>query len=132
LDLVDNILLSQPAGFVNDITFTNDAAYLTDSFGKTDGEHRYYRLPLDPASGLPDPGGVTTILLAGDWLILVNSSTGVLYRVDPMTGEVTSLDLGGEAVLAGDGLVINGMTLYVVDAEFGVPGATYEVIRVDK
>jgi hypothetical protein len=97
MELVDNVTLSEAAGFVNDVTVTGDGAYLTDSF-----THVLYRLPLDPETGIPDPAGVTTIPLGGDfqpeagfnangivatangrWLIVVNSvarapSTGLI------------------------------------------------------
>ena len=45
---------------------------------------------------------------------IVNSTTGALYRVVPQTGEATQIDLGGDSVSAGDGLLLRGRTLYVV------------------
>jgi sugar lactone lactonase YvrE len=128
MELVDNVTLSEAAGFVNDVTVTGDGAYLTDSF-----THVLYRLPLDPETGIPDPAGVTTIPLGGDfqpeagfnangivatangrWLIVVNSASGTLYRVDPSSGVATAVDLGSATVVSGDGLVLSGNTLYVV------------------
>lgn len=50
----------------------------------------------------------------GEWLIVVNSTVGALYRVDPQTGDATQIDLGGASVTAGDGLLLQGSTLYVV------------------
>jgi hypothetical protein len=50
----------------------------------------------------------------GDYVIIVNSTTGTLYRVDPLTGEAMTIDLGGESVTSGDGLVRQGNTLFVV------------------
>jgi hypothetical protein len=50
----------------------------------------------------------------GRWLIVVNSSTGALYRVDPTSGEAALIDLGGDSVLQGDGILLAGKTLYVV------------------
>lgn len=50
----------------------------------------------------------------GDTLILVNSIDGLLYNVDPNTGEATLIDLGGDTVLNGDGILLQGKTLYVV------------------
>jgi DNA-binding beta-propeller fold protein YncE len=50
----------------------------------------------------------------GAWLIVVNSTVGALYRVDPQTGEATQIDLGGASVAAGDGLLLQGSTVYVV------------------
>jgi sugar lactone lactonase YvrE len=44
----------------------------------------------------------------------VNSATGLLYRVDPETGQATEVDLGGNSLPNGDGLLVRGRTLYVV------------------
>lgn len=130
LDLVHNITLSPAAGFVNDVIITREAAYLTDSFAPV-----LYRLGLDP-NGLPDPGDVSTLFLDGfgttqgfnangivatsddRWLLVVNSSSGLLYRVDPATGVSEVVDLGSENALSGDGMVLDGTTLYVVQNAF--------------
>ena len=50
----------------------------------------------------------------GNSLIVVNSTLGTLYRVDPDTGEATEIDLGGESVTNGDGILLQGKTLYVL------------------
>ncbi|HET9909616.1 MAG TPA: hypothetical protein VFQ23_23415, partial [Anaerolineales bacterium] len=47
-------------------------------------------------------------------LIIVNSTEGALYTVDPNTGIATRIDLGTGAVPAGDGILLQGKTLYVV------------------
>jgi hypothetical protein len=47
-------------------------------------------------------------------LILVQSNTGLLFNVDPDTGAATTIDLGGYSVTAGDGILLEGQTLYVV------------------
>jgi sugar lactone lactonase YvrE len=44
----------------------------------------------------------------------VHSSLGVLYRIDPATGAATTIDLGGASVPSGDGILLQGRTLYVV------------------
>lgn len=44
----------------------------------------------------------------------MNSTTGLLYKVDPESGEATEIDLGGETVTNGDGILLDGKTLYVV------------------
>ena len=126
MELVQNISLSSGAGFVNDAIVTNDAVYLTDSFAPV-----LYRVGLD-ANNIPDAGDVATLPLNGfvsvggfnangievtedgSSLIVVNSTTGVLYRVDPATGDATAIDLGGESAVSGDGLVLSGKKLYVV------------------
>ena len=118
--------LASGATFVNDVVVTRDGAYLTDSFNQV-----LYRIPIAPDGTL----GATaeTIPLSGDiayttgfnangidatpdgrWLVLVQSNTGLLFRVDPATGVAREIDLGGETVTAGDGILLDGRTLYVV------------------
>ncbi len=50
----------------------------------------------------------------GRTLIVVNYILGELFKVDPETGFATRIDLGGESVPFGDGLILRGKTLYVV------------------
>jgi sugar lactone lactonase YvrE len=118
--------LADPGIFINDVIVTRDAAYFTNS-----NEAVFYRLPLGPAGALPED--VEEIALTGDWqqvggfnangieatpdgkwLIIVNSTVGALYRVDPTTGWATQIDLQGESVSAGDGLLFRDGLLYVV------------------
>jgi hypothetical protein len=48
-------------------------------------------------------------------LLVGETSTGKLFRVDPDTGIATQVDLGDEVLLPGpDGLELRGNTLYVV------------------
>jgi hypothetical protein len=126
--LVQEYTLTAPGTFVNDVIVTRDAAYFTQS-----NLAEYYRVPLGPGGQLAAPGDVQTIPLSGDWqqvagfnangieaapngefLIIVNSTTGALYRVEPLSGVATQIDLGGASVSAGDGLLLRGHTLYVV------------------
>jgi hypothetical protein len=111
--------------FINDVVITRDTAYLTDSFQPV-----IYAVALDQ-NGLPT-GTPETIPLSGDFifvagafngngieakgdtLILVNGATGLLYMVDPSTGVATSIDLGGASVPNGDGILLDGKALYVV------------------
>jgi sugar lactone lactonase YvrE len=116
--------------FINDVVVTRDAAYFTDS-----GKPVLYRVPLGPQGELPDPSAVEEIPLGdgfdfdpaqfvnangieatpnGKWLILANTGFASLYKVDPLTGEATKIDLGGSDVPDVDGLVLAGKTLYVV------------------
>ena len=115
--------------FVNDAIVTREAVYFTDSFRPV-----LYRLPLLAGGKLPDQSAVKDIPLSGDFvfvpgafnangieatpngksLIVVNSARGELYRVDPATGHATLIDLGGGSVPSGDGLLLDGHTLYVV------------------
>ncbi|HKF86912.1 MAG TPA: nuclear transport factor 2 family protein [Propionibacteriaceae bacterium] len=47
-------------------------------------------------------------------LLVVQSATGLLFRVDPLTGVATRVDLGETLLTNGDGLLVVGTTLYVV------------------
>ncbi|HET9387412.1 MAG TPA: hypothetical protein VFO67_19910 [Gemmatimonadales bacterium] len=117
-----------PATLVNDVIVTRDAAYFTDSFQPV-----LYKLPLGPGGALPDSSDVEEIALGGfefvpggfnangivatpngDWLIINNTDLGTLYWVDPNTGEATQIDLGGDTVPSGDGLLLDGRHLYVM------------------
>jgi sugar lactone lactonase YvrE len=113
--------------FINDVVITNDAAYFTNS-----SQQELYRVPLAsngeplltnetiPLSGdyVFTPGAFNANGIAatpnGDTLIIVNSVDGVLYNVDPATGVATRIDLGGASVPNGDGILLQGKTLYVV------------------
>ena len=116
------------AGFINDVVITREAAYFTNS-----AQAVFYRIPLRQNGQLPDTSVVQILSLIGDWqqvagfnangidatpngkqLIIVNSTTGTLYLVDPNTGWTDAIDLGGAAVNAGDGILLDGKTLYVV------------------
>ena len=50
----------------------------------------------------------------GRALIIVQSSTGFLFRVDPRTGVTRRIDIGDAVMTNGDGLLLIGRTLYVV------------------
>ncbi|MFJ9828004.1 SMP-30/gluconolactonase/LRE family protein [Streptomyces sp. NPDC101160] len=113
---------------VNDVVLTPGAAWFTDSY-----QPQLYRLALDRA-GEP-VGAPETVPLGGDWtqgpdftangiartsdgraLLVVNTVAdgGTLMRVDPATGTATAVDLGGLKIPNGDGLLLLGRTLYVV------------------
>lgn len=118
-----------PGTLVNDVIVTRGAAYFTDSF-----RPYIYRVPLGPGGSLPDQAAVEEIALGsgfgfvpgqvnangivaspdGDWLIINNTFLGTLYRVDPATGDATEIGLGGAAVPSGDGLLLDGKDLYVM------------------
>jgi hypothetical protein len=100
--------LTAPGSFVNDVIVTRDAAYFTDSFRPV-----FYRLPLGPGGSLPDPGAVEEIPLSGDYVFLPGSFNANGIEATP-NGEATLIDLGGGSVPAGDGLLLQGDTLYVV------------------
>jgi sugar lactone lactonase YvrE len=121
--------LTAPGTLVNDVVVLRDAVCFTDSFRPV-----LYCLALGKGGSLPAPGAaaVTEIPLTGAYqfvpgdfngngivatpnekqLITVNSATGTLYRVDPATGVAAAI--GGVSVPGGDGLLLEGRTLYVV------------------
>lgn len=119
------------ATFVNDVIVTEDAAYFTESFQPT-----LYRVPIGPggAIGTPspmplDPNDIGFVAGAfnlngieatagGDALIVVNSAAAALYRIEPISGDASQIDLGGASVPAGDGILLAGRTLYVVQNQF--------------
>jgi sugar lactone lactonase YvrE len=107
--------------FINDVVVTDDAAWFTDSFRGV-----IYRVDLgDGAISEVDltalaPAEANVFRLNGidttpdgRTLIAVNSTAGELYRIDASTGDVSTIDTGGEA-LNGDGILLVGRVLYVV------------------
>ncbi|WP_454198047.1 SMP-30/gluconolactonase/LRE family protein [Nocardia sp. Marseille-Q1738] len=122
-------LATPPDTFVNDVVLTSTGAWFTDSRTPV-----LYQLPLGPDGALPPPVAVVRRPLTGDivyqpeainangivptpdgaGLIIVQSVTGQLFRVDPATGATQQVDLGAETVPGGDGLLLHGSTLYVV------------------
>lgn len=50
----------------------------------------------------------------GQYLLTVQFNTGELYRIDIEMKEVIQVDLGGDALTTGDGLIVDGQTLYAV------------------
>jgi hypothetical protein len=54
------------------------------------------------------------IVAKGGWLILVQSNEGLLFRVDPRTGDTKTINTGGYSVTNGDGLALKRDQLYVV------------------
>jgi sugar lactone lactonase YvrE len=120
--------LSDQPSFVNDVVLTRHAAWFTDSL-----RARLYRVPLGPAGRLP--ATAQSVPLGGDWvqpdggalgangitttpdgraLLVVSTTPGELYRVDPRTGAASRVDLGGASLVNGDGLLRHGRTLYAV------------------
>lgn len=111
-------------GFLNDLDIVDNVVYATDSLNP-----QFAVVPLGQGGSLLDPSAATLmpvdityqagfnvngIVAAGHWLIVVQSNTGQLYRVDPDTGDATEIDTGGYSVTAGDGLELRDHTLYAV------------------
>jgi sugar lactone lactonase YvrE len=118
---------SEPT-FINDVIVTRTAAYFTDSFRSAiyrvpiaaDGTiGAAQEIPLDPmvigflGGGIFNLNGIEASG-DGETLLSVNSNTGVLFAIDPSDGTATPVDLGGDTVVAGDGLVLDRTTLHVI------------------
>ncbi|MFE5872902.1 superoxide dismutase [Streptomyces roseifaciens] len=124
--------VGRPATVINDVVLTPGAAWFTDST-----QSQLYGLPLGPRGELPAPRDVVTLRLKGEWaeapaegfttnglertpdgrgLLVINvyADGGSLYRVDPRSGDARRVDLGGAKLPDGDGALLLGRTLYVV------------------
>lgn len=128
--------------FINDVVLTPTGAYFTDS-----RQAALYLLPMSPGGVLPAPDGFLRLPLTGDIvvnpavnnangitrtpdgqaLIIVQSNTGLLFHVDPATGFTTQVDVGGELFPAGDGMLLDGRTLYIVQNRLHI----LAVVRLD-
>jgi sugar lactone lactonase YvrE len=125
-EILESYTFTAAPTFVNDVVVTQDAAWFTDS-----QRAQLYKVPLGPGGALSDDFEV--VPLTGDWvqvdgfnangiaetpdhqaLLVVQTATGTLFRVDPDTGVATTVDLGGYPLTNGDGLLVVGRTLYVV------------------
>jgi hypothetical protein len=113
------------ARFLNDVAVTRDAVYVTDSFNP---QLVVIPLPADgslpgindatllPVSGVAQTGGpnLNGIVAKSGVLIVAQSSTGDLFRVDPDTGSAERIILGNVTLGSVDGLELQGRTLYAV------------------
>ncbi|GAA4926479.1 SMP-30/gluconolactonase/LRE family protein [Streptomyces coeruleoprunus] len=126
---------------VNDVVLMPGAAWFTDSYNA-----QLYRLPLD-RRGTPGDT-VATVPLTGDWeqgadftangiertpdgraLFVVNTVVdgGSLMRVDPDTGVARRVPTGDLRIPHGDGLLLLGRNLYVVQQAVN----QVDVVRLD-
>jgi sugar lactone lactonase YvrE len=113
--------------FINDVVVTRDAAYFTDSFrpalyrvpiGHYGQIGEAETIPLDPAQigfveGEFNLNGIDATA-NGKTLVAVNTSAGDLFTIDPASGEAAEIDIGAASVSFGDGILLEGQTLYVV------------------
>ena len=127
------------ATFVNDVVVTKRAAWFTDS-----NRAALYRVALSK-NGIPAQSAQVVPLTGdlqlvsgfnlngidatpdGKTLVVVQSATGKLFRVSA-TGVTSAIDLGGATVPNGDGLLLHGRTLYVVQNQLN----RMAVVALDK
>ena len=126
--------------FINDVVVTRRGAFFTDS-----NNQQLYRIPISRRGEL----GTTseTLPLTGDLsfsagfnlngidatrdgrrLVVVQSNEGKLFRVNPRTGVTRELELTGGDVMRGDGILLQGKRLFVVQNTLN----QIAVIRVDR
>ena len=107
--------------FVNDVVLTEKSAWFTDSRKAVLYEvplnlkpHRTLALTGDlvVTPGATNLNGIVTGLDGG--LIVVQSNTGKLFRADPRSGKTAEINLSGQTLTNGDGLLREGRQLYVV------------------
>jgi len=113
------------AAFLNDLTITPTAVWVTDS-----GVDRLLRIPVLAAGA---PGNAIGFLpLTGAWptsgdlrangiralpdgtLLLDHSTAGGLWQVDPASGVVSAIPISRGTLIGGDGVELLGSTVFVV------------------
>jgi len=114
---------------LNDVLVTRTGVYVTDSINPN-----LYKLVLEKGGRLPSTPVVEVIPMPGfemvpgfnanglvgkfdgKQLVIVNITSGVLYRVDTASGVASPLKIKGDEQLFvdGDGLYLNGRTLYIM------------------
>jgi sugar lactone lactonase YvrE len=123
------VLDTAPGGsptFINDVTVADGFAYFTDSLrpiifrastsGDTVGDMEPW-LNLDGTPFAYETGFNANGIVSyddGRLLVVVQSNTGKLFRINTQSKSVTQIDTGDATFPNGDGLVAHGSRLYVV------------------
>ena len=132
--LLRTYALSTGGSFVNDVVVTKKAAWFTDSLKPV-----LYRVPLGPAGRLGAATAFNAVNLLppyvqgpgfnvngidatpnGKTLVIVQSATGKLFTVNAMGGTREIALANGESVPNGDGILLDGKTLFVVQNQRNV------------
>jgi sugar lactone lactonase YvrE len=122
-------------GFVNDVVVTRRAAYFTDSnkpfvYVYPRGRHAGAPFALPITGDLVYGAGINANGIAatrdGRTLILVQTSTGMLFAADARTGVTRRIE--APLVPNGDGLLLQGKRLYVVQNRLN----KIAVLRLDR
>jgi len=120
---VAEFTLATGTPFINDVAIEKREAFFTNSraaelfaVGLRGGPVRRIALTGDfVQTGEPTATNLNGIAVAGrHTLILVQSNTGRLFAADARTGATRAIDLGGADVMNGDGILLLGRTLFVV------------------
>ncbi|MEU6716119.1 hypothetical protein ABZ897_32025 [Nonomuraea sp. NPDC046802] len=134
-------LTGADGGFLNETAIADDGlAYATDSYvpviyrvSRQGGDWRLEHW-LDVSSTgidwIPGQVNLNGILAAGPHLLTVSSNTGALWRIDRNTSQVVKVDLDGYLLRNGDGMVLRGNRLYVVQGSY-YEGARPQVTVLD-
>jgi sugar lactone lactonase YvrE len=124
-----NYRFTTRTSFVNDVVLRRRAAWFTDSQRAV----LYKVRPRHGRHGRPAAAKVRTVPLRGAWrqvpndfnangisttpdrraLLVVQTATGYLFRVNPHTGNATRVNLGSTVLTNGDGMLRRGRRLYV-------------------
>jgi sugar lactone lactonase YvrE len=113
-------LSPDPETFINDVAVSGRWAYFTDSRrqaifavardGSAVREIPTPDIPLLPGFNL---NGITATK-DPRFLLAVQTGSGTLWRIDARSGAAVEVDLGGATLANGDGLLLRGRNLYVV------------------
>ena len=139
-ELLKRYTLTAAPTFVNDVIVTKRAAYFTDSQKRqlyVLDLGRHGRLPKE-ARTLELKGELQTLPTGGfelngieatkGRLIAVHSAQAKLFEIDPRNGDTEEIELDGGNAMNGDGLLLDGRTLYVVQNQLN----RIAVVRLDR
>jgi Cu-Zn family superoxide dismutase len=123
--VVQKLQSPRQQSLINDVALASGYAYFTDSLNpdlwrvstkeQATAAERWIDLtasPIQYTEGVNLNGIAAT--REGKALIVVQMNNGRLFRIDTATKEIDPIDAGGAALSGGDGLVLDGNTLYVV------------------
>jgi Cu-Zn family superoxide dismutase len=116
---------------INDVALIGSAAYFTDTtvptrwriqtangaVGEVEAWLDFTGTAVEYAQG-SNLNGITATP-DGRWLIVVQMTKGLLFRIAVASRAVTMIDTGGEDLSGADGLVLDGDLLYVVRQRAG-------------
>lgn len=141
--LMEYQLDSSGNSVINDMAITEDAVYFTDF-----NQPFLYKLPLSNGGELPavdaavtipltgdiGPGGVTNGIVAmpdGATLVVGNSFTSQLFKVNANTGETTEIAINPPLNGFLDGIAMRDQTLYIMTPFDPVPGSVDRIQIVE-